>query len=659
VSRNTSEAPTSTRYSEPNIHDVRVEGDFWAARIQPVLSTTLPGQYEMLASTGRLAALQGWDPEIQPEPHVFWDSDIAKWIEAASYSLAIRDDPKLDSRIDEVIALLAQVQQEDGYLNSYFTYVRPGKRWTDLRDAHELYCAGHLIEAGVAHAEVTGKTTLLEVVRRYADHIATEFGTGPGQLRGYPGHEEIELALVKLSRFTGDPKYRELSRYFIDERGTEPHYFTLETQSRGDEGYFGFFFPDRVENPFRYREYNQSHAPVRNQDKVVGHAVRAMYLYSAMADLADELGDASLLVACEKLWRNLTERQLYITGGLGQSHEIEGFTAEYDLPSATAYAETCAAIGLVFWSSRMARVTGKASYVDVMERALYNAVLGGMSLDGCTYFYGNPLASDGTVSRQEWFDVACCPPNVARLLTSLGKYVYAVGASELLVQLYVSGRVKFHSESGEVQVQQVSDAPWGGNSRFLIDAGAPVEFTIRLRVPSWSRGAEVAVNGERLLEEVDGDGYISVARTWSRGDDLQISFVFGPERVYANPKIVTLRNRVSIARGPLVYCWEQADQESPLKDVALRVDSVLHVAGHDGLDVLAVSTEGLALSDEWGSELYRNAPPETLTVPILAVPYFAWNNRGRGGMEVWIPEIAPQSAPATSDETIVKQERNT
>lgn len=422
----------TNRYTPIPFINVSIEDIFWEPRQRANREHTIPIEYQQCRDTGRIDAFRlSWKPGMKPVPHIFWDSDIAKWIEAASYSLANHPDPQLDALLDEVISLITFAQQPDGYLNTHFTVVEPEKRWTNLRDQHELYCAGHMIEAGVAHYQGTGKHTLLDVVCRYADHIASIFGTQPGQKRGYPGHEEIELALVKLYHVTGEKRYLDLSQYFIDERGKQPYYYDLEAVARGDDpkAYWAKTYA-----------YMQAHIPVRRQNEVVGHAVRAMYLYSAMADLANETGDNSLLEACRTLWQDVCLRKMYITGGIGPSRLNEGFTNPYDLPNETAYAETCAAVGLVFWNQRMLQFDCDSRYADIMERALYNGVISGVSLSGELFFYENPLASLGNYHREPWFDCACCPPNIARRLASLGHYIYSQKDDEAVAPLYPGSR---------------------------------------------------------------------------------------------------------------------------------------------------------------------------------------------------------------------------
>jgi DUF1680 family protein len=625
-------------YDQLPLAAVTITSDFWSAWIDTVRTKTLPYQYQMLSSTGRIDALRGERrPAAELEPHIFWDSDVAKWIEAACYSLTTQPDSDLERDVSEVVGLLAAAQQEDGYLNTYFTVVKPGERWTDLRDAHELYCAGHLIEAGVAHAQATAEKTLLDIVIRYADHIDSTFGPHPGQLRGYPGHPEIELALIKLYRVTGEKRYLRLSQYFIDERGSQPFYFEEEARRRGTTGYHGQQPPfDRREaEPELFREYNQSHLPVRLQTRAVGHAVRGMYLYTAMADVAAETGDAALLAACEQLWDNLTTRQMYLTGGIGQTSVIEGFTGEYDLPNESAYAETCAAIGLVFWAHRMALLTGRSRYVDVLERALYNAVIGGMSLDGRRFFYSSPLESAGDVERQDWFEVACCPPNLARLLMSLGQYVYSTAAQEIVVNLYIAGSVTAQIDGRSVEVRQHGDLPWSGEVSIDVEPEVTSTFTLSLRVPDWADGVALDLNGAAVPVQPDDMGYLRLERSWDPGDRLRLSLAMPVRRRYTHPRVRHGTGRVALERGPLVYCFEQADNPEPLHALALLRSSGVDVVTTDDKWLTSLRARGTRL-DADGTDLYRDAPPDVVPTELAAVPFYAWNNRGTGPMQVWI-----------------------
>jgi len=620
------------------IPDVAITDEFWSPRRETVRARTIPHQEDRLREGGQFAALRfEWRPDPDDDRErfpIFWESDVAKWIEAASYALAAAPDPKLDAAVDEAIGLLAGAQQEDGYLNAYFTAIKPGKRFTDLRDAHELYCAGHLIEAGTAHFAATGKTSLLDIVRRYADLIDREFGPGGSCEGGYCGHQEIELALVKLFRATGERRYLDLSLRLIDNRGKSPFYFDAEATRRGDAGYFGGQGAI-VRSDKRSREYHQSHAPVREQTEAVGHSVRAMYQYAAMADLALELGDAGLREACERLWRDLVDTKLYVTGGIGADPAIEGFGPAYHLPDKDGYAETCAAIGLVFWAHRMMILTGESTYVDVLERALYNGVLSGASADGTKYFYGNPLASDGTVERSDWFDCACCPPNLARLLTSLEHYVYVADDEGLAVNLYVSGSARFEREGQSVTLTQTTAYPWDGAVGFTVDPEAPLRMALRLRVPEWTTGhAAIAVNGEAVDFTTDR-GYAVLDRTWARGDTVTLELEMDPFRLRADSRVAAAHGKVALQRGPIVHCVEEVDNEAPVPDLVIGRYSDLRVEHRDGLDRITVG--GLVDLPGRGG-LYRFDSTASGPTEIRTVPYFAWANRGKGSMAVWVRE---------------------
>lgn len=619
---------------------VTIADSFWAPRQQVNRERTIPHIYRQCLETGRIDAFRpDWSPGLAPfrrpgggASHVmFWDSDVAKWIEAASYSLATHPDPELDALVDQVIALIGQAQQPDGYLNTWFTRVDPQSRWKNLRDWHELYCAGHLIEAAVAHFQATGKRTLLDVICRYADYIGSVFGSAPGQLRGYCGHPEIELALVRLARATGEQRYLELSRYFIDERGRQPHYFDSEARARGE---------DPAAFWARSYEYNQSHRPVREQREVVGHAVRAMYLYSAMADLAGIYGDADLFAACTRLWHHLTTRRIYVTGGIGTSRQNEGFTQDYDLPNESAYAETCAAIGLVFWAHRMLQIDLDRRYADLLELALYNAVLSGVSLAGDSFFYDNPLASNGTHHRQPWFSCPCCPPNLARLLASLGQYVYAQSESEAVVHLYIQGTGQFEFNGQRVGVRQETRYPWDGAVSLRLELDQPATFGLRLRLPGWCSAPCVAINGAPLeLAAALDRGYARIERQWQDGDQVTLDLPMPIERVYAHPAVAADVVQATLRRGPIVFCLEQLDHSVPLHRIVLPEVADLRAQFEPDLlgGVVVITGNAVALDDsDWRDELYRTHAPATRPVRVMAIPYYAWDNRQAGAMRVWI-----------------------
>ncbi|SDE31123.1 glycoside hydrolase family 127 protein [Glycomyces harbinensis] len=629
---------TQPHRSSLPIPDVAIADEFWSPRRATVRAKTIPHQEDRLREGGQFAALRfEWRPDPDDDRErfpIFWESDVAKWIEAASYALASESDPKLDAAVDEAVALLAGAQQEDGYLNAYFTAIKPEGRFTDLRDAHELYCAGHLIEAGVAHFQATGKTSLLDVVRRYADLIDREFGPGGSCEGGYCGHQEIELALVKLFRATGERRYLDLSLRLIDNRGKAPFYFDEEARRRGTPGYFGGQGAV-VRSDKRSREYNQSHAPVREQTEAVGHSVRAMYQYAAMADLALELGDAGLREACERLWRDLVDTKLYITGGIGADPSIEGFGPAFHLPDKDGYAETCAAIGLVFWAHRMMLLTGESTYVDVLERALYNGVLSGASADGTKYFYGNPLASDGSVERSDWFDCACCPPNLARLLTSLEEYVYVADEAGPTVNLYVAGWARFEYGGKRVLLNQESAYPWDGDVRITVEPEAALRVPLRLRLPEWtSAEPSVTVNGAAVPFAVDR-GYAVVDRTWEPGDRVALSLPMHPVAVRADARVGAAHGKVALQKGPIVHCVEEVDNEAPVPHLVIGRGGEPVAEHRDGLDRITVA--GLVDEPADGG-LYRTGSTPVRPTEIRTVPYFAWANRGKGTMAVWVRE---------------------
>ncbi len=578
-------------------------------------------------SPGIVIPLQTWSGSTQ----MFWDSDLGKSIETIAYSLYRRPNAELEARADAIIDMYEKLQQEDGYLNAWFQRVQPGRRWTNLRDHHELYCAGHLIEAAVAYYQATGKRKLLDIMSRFADYMITVFGHGEGQLRGYCGHEEVELALVKLGRVTGEKKYLDLAKYFIDERGQEPHFFTEEALRDGRDP------KNFVQKTY---EYSQSHLPVRKQTKVVGHAVRAMYLYSGMADIATEYNDDTLTAALETLWDDLTTKQMYVTGGIGPAASNEGFTDYYDLPNESAYAETCASVGLVFWANRMLGRGPNRRYADIMEVALYNGAMAGLSQDGKTFFYENPLESAGKHHRWTWHHCPCCPPNIARLLASVGSYMYAAADNEIAVHLYGESKARVPLAGGlTVQLSQTTRYPWDGAIRFEVDPDRAARFVLSLRIPEWADGATLAINGATLdLATVTVDGYARIEREWQAGDSVDLTLPLIPRTLFANPKVRQDAGRAALMRGPLVYCVETTDNGRDLNGISLSGDpasaktaEIAALEGAVALDVSVTRDEA-----DWGSDLYRTTPPKSAASTARFVPYHLWDNRDPGEMLVWI-----------------------
>ena len=577
---------------------------------------------------------------------VFQDSDLAKWIEAAGYALenAGRDPDfptevrsSLEAWVREAVSIIAAAQQADGYLDTYFTVKEPDRRWTNLREAHELYCAGHMIEAGVAVFRGTGDRTLLDVVVRLADYIGSVFGDAPGKTPGYPGHQEIELALVKLYRATGEDRFLDLARYFIDARGGDPNYFDVEAESKDFLQIWGFT---------RDHEYQQSHRPVREQKDAVGHSVRAMYQYIAMADIALETGDEALASACRELWSSTTERRMYVTGGIGSTRHGERFTTDYDLPNDTAYAETCAAIGLFIFANRMARLDNDARYADVAERALYNGVISGLSLDGEAYFYVNPLEVDpvvcdtnGTHShvkyrRQSWYGCACCPPNVARILASLGDYVAHAGGNRLSLDLFANSDVHAELDPGVFSVELRGGYPWDGSIVVTVTEAPPTDAELAVRLPGWCESPAVRVNGQPVeLDSIASKGYAVLGRRWTEGDRLELDLPMSVRTVNADPRARADIGRAAIMRGPLVYCLEQADNGPNLHAAVLGSEEEFTAEHRDELlgGVTVVSAPGKLLSA-------TSEPPVFADAPLTFIPYYAWANRDPGEMIVWVRE---------------------
>jgi DUF1680 family protein len=609
------------------IDDVRLTDAFWEPRIRRNRERTIPSQLQQCEATGRIDNFRRAAGKKEgPFQGIFFnDSDVYKWAEAAANSLAAHPDPALDSDLDAVIREIAAAQQPDGYLNTYFMFDRARERFTNLKDMHEIYCAGHLFQAAVAHYRATGKSTFLEVATRLADCLDNTFG--PGKRSGACGHEEAEMGLVELYRTTGERRYLDLADFMVQQRGRKP-------------------------SLFGNTEYHQDHLPFTDQTEFVGHAVRHLYLACGATDIAAEQPGSPYRDALSALWDNLTQRRMYVTGGAGSRWEGEAFGKDYELPNDRAYTETCAAIASVMWNWRMLLLTGEAKYADLMETTLYNAVLPGLSLDGTHYFYQNPLADRGSHRRQEWFGCACCPPNVARLLAALSGYFYTVGDDSVGVHLYANSSADLKLPSGDAFSFDVETAfPWDGHVEFRIRQAPTRPVRLNMRTPWWAESASFAVNGQSEgAWDVAGD-YILIEREWKTGDVVTLDLEMAIQRVESHPHVLGNRGRVALQRGPLVYCVEQADHPTAdVWDVALPDDAEINAEFQPDLleGVTILRAQGVATDpSEWEGALYapylRHSAMETHLVEIVAVPYFAWANREAGPMQVWIPTASATS----------------
>lgn len=575
---------------------------------------------------------------------VFQDTDIAKWMEAVGFSLAANPDSELEKRADEVIDLIGEAQQEDGYLDTYFIIKEPDKRWKNLREGHELYTAGHMMEAAVAYYQGTGKRKFLDIILKLADLLCDTFGAAEGKIHGYPGHQEVEIGLMKLYQVTGNKKYADLAKYFIDARGVGNNYF-IEEKKRPDAS---SMFPELSD----YKpEYSQSDKPVREQKAAEGHAVRAVYMYSAMADIAYEYQDKELMDTCERLWKNMTQKQMYLTGGIGSSGILERFTTDYDLPNEYNYAESCASIGLSMFGIRMANITRDASYIDVVEKALYNTVLAGIALDGKSFFYVNPLevwpeacierTSKEHVKpiRQKWFGVACCPPNIARTLASLGQYIYGVGEKEVAVNLFISNDVSIDLKQTTVKLQLETRFPLENEVVLKVSEVPKDGMLLRIRIPSYAKNYKISVNGKSYQYATE-KGYALVPV--DTDSEVLVSFDTSVEFVRANPNVRADCGKVALVRGPLVYCLEEIDNGKNLSALYVNTNQKVEVISENLFGgIIALEFQGKRIKEtKWKEEeLYATHPVELEEVHLRAIPYSYWNNRGMGEMCVWIKEI--------------------
>ena len=576
---------------------VKINDNFWSPRLSKHVSATLPVCIDQIENqTGRIRNFENAAKGEGEHSGIFFDdSDVYKALEGMAYSLINNPDPELEKKADEWIDKFAAAQQPDGYINTFYTLTGLDKRWTNM-DKHEMYCAGHMIEAGVAYYQATGKRKLLDVCIRMTDHMMSQFG--PGKRHWVPGHEEIELALVKLYQTTQEQKYLDFAYWLLEERG-HGH------GTMGDEGKW-----DPV--------YYQDIVPVRRLTDISGHAVRCMYLYCGMADVAALKNDTGYIAAIDRLWDDVVHRNMYITGGIGSSRDNEGFTEDYDLPNLDAYCETCASVGMVLWNQRMNQLTGDSKYIDILERSLYNGALAGISLGGDRFFYVNPLESKGDHHRQEWYGCACCPSQLSRFLPSIGNYIYASSDDALWVNLYIGNTGQIRIGETDILLTQETDYPWDGSVKLTISTSQPLEKEIRLRIPNWCKTYDLSINGKRINVS-EKKGY-AVIKDWKSQDVIALDMDMPVEIVAADPHVKENFGKRAIQRGPLVYCMEEIDNPEYFDQIQLSPSTTFQTAFVSDIlnGIKTIKTNGRAQSATF-------------------IPYYAWDNRKAGKMRVWIP----------------------
>ena len=680
---------TENRSRSVDLKDVRISGGFWEQKTELVRTQVLPYQWKAIhdeipgaepsccihnfeaaaqvirdRKAGKQRKVYPADvfedwPEDPAHPEqrfygpAFQDTDAYKWIEAAAYSLAQHPDEELEETADRVIDLICSAQEDDGYLDTHYTLTDLSKRFTNLRSFHELYCFGHLTEAAVAYYQATGKDRLLKAACRFADCIAQHIGEGPDKIPGVPGHEIAEMALAGLYEATGSEKYLDLGRFFINFRGQEPNYFAREQAQ-------DLAFPqsssfDRVDEKTGQRvpfSYQQADRPVREQTEAEGHAVRAVYLYSGMADYARLDEDDSLKEACERLWKDITQRNMYVTGGIGGTHVGEAFSFAYDLPNDTAYAETCASVGMAFFARRMLELDPDAEYADILEKELYNGILSGIALDGKSFFYVNPLdvwpKADRVDARKEhvfalrrkWMRCACCPPNLARLVTGIGRYAASQNPDTIYLHQYFDMELVRKAKAGTLEIRVMSDFPWDGHVKITVSCRGQekIRDTIAIRIPSWCENPQLPVLPDGFTTRTD-KGYLYMTGDWGQMT-LEMNFPMEPVLLQADPNVREDIGKVCVARGPLVYCVEEADNGALLDHLILDAQTAFEEAPDqiEGNRIVRLSAHGWRQSSSGEGGLYHRYRPAVLQeTKITFIPYFTWANRGENEMKVWLP----------------------
>jgi DUF1680 family protein len=628
---------------------------FWQERQRLNFNSSIPAVMKTFEDTGRIRALTQ-DLKNDEEHHIFWESDLAKWLEAVFVSLQKNPDNELNKYAENLTEKIISNQEENGYLNSYFTFFEPENKFQNLKVRHELYCAGHLMEAALEHLKLNGTSRFYDAMERYMDHIASTFGIEPGKKRGYPGHQEIELALLKAYEQTGKQKFLDLADYFLSERGSKPHYYDEEErQLKLKEKELDLSdYPSEIRdfismlNSGEDKNYNylQAHDLPVNQKTAEGHSVRALYMYTAMADLARIKKDPMMLQACKSLWRNIVDRRIYVHGGVGSSHIGERFTFDYDLPNDIAYAETCASIALMFFAERLSRIERNSEYTDIIEKVLYNTILASTSANGKGFFYDNYLECIPEFLvfhqrrhgiRDEYHTCSCCPPNITRLIADLGRYIYSSCSEGINVHQYISSESSFKIDGDSVHLKQDSGFPWKGSSNLTLNKVSGKEFSLFIRVPEWDQNMKVEINGNNVsFKKIKG--YAQIKRTWKEGDEVSLSFDLKPRVVRSLSKVRYNVQRACVFRGPLLYCMESIDNGPYLNQILMNQDQKLEAVDDELFEgCISLSGDMIRLNDST-DVLYSSSKPELRKTKVKLIPYFLWANRGENEMLVWINE---------------------
>lgn len=580
---------------------VAIDDAFFSPKINQVCDVTIRACLDKCYETGRISnfAKVAGQAEGEFEGRFYNDSDVYKVLEGVAYVLSYKKNPALKDEIDQIIALIAAAQEADGYIQTYFQLVKPDQKWTDM-NMHEDYCIGHLLEAGIAYKHATGDDTLYQVGKRAADLMCERFG--PGKENWVAGHQEIELALMKLYHEENDSKYLDLAKFLLEQRGRG-----LGKGYSWDRADWGAI-------------YNQDHETVVQMKDAKGHSVRALYMYAGLADVAAETNYEPYMQATHALWESVVDRNMYITGGVGSSHHNEGFTEDYDLPNETAYCETCASVAMVYWNSRLSLLFGDSKYADIVEKELYNGILSGISLTGDRFFYDNPLESKGDKERVEWFDCSCCPTQLSRFIPSIGNYIYAADENAVYVNQYISNTACFAVGDGQIKMRLSARYPFEGCIDLEIMQAPECSTDIHLRIPGWCPSFSISSNGEVVKNPRVEKGYLIISKTWHPGDTLQLQLDMPATLQSAHEKVKENQGKLALTKGPVVYCFEEVDNPS----MALSFPTDETFAYHYAPDLLG--GVGVLLG--------------TQGHPMKAIPYFAWNNRGKGGMKVWIDTAA-------------------